>query len=270
MHRVPLGLLAHGFLALALAASAAGAQQTDNAFRWSGAVASGRWVYVRNLNGAIRVERASGAQVEVTAEKRWRRGDPEDVRIEVTRAGSGDGDVIVCAVWRDHTDRCDERGYRTLDRNRGRWDRDDDVNVEFTVRLPQGVRLDASSVNGRLDITGATSEVEAHTVNGGIRAESAGGPVRAGTVNGDIDVRMATVGTSDLSFETVNGSIDVTVPEGLNATISMRTVNGSVGSDFPMTLNGRINPRRITATIGSGGPRLEFSTVNGSIDLRRR
>jgi hypothetical protein len=268
MHRDTVKLVTQVFLAVSLAVPVAGAQ-SDRDFRWTGAVSSGRWMYVRNLNGTIRVERGTGSAVEVTAEKRWRRGDPEDVRIEVTRVGSGDQDVVVCAVWRDHTDQCDERGYRTSGNRRNRWDRDDDVTVDFTVRVPDGVRIDVSSVNGRLDIAGASSEVEAHTVNGGISAQSTGGPVRASTVNGDIDVRMATVGREDLHFETVNGSIDVTVPDNLNATVTMRTVNGSVGSDFPMTLNGRVNPRRITAQIGSGGPRLEFSTVNGSIDLRR-
>jgi hypothetical protein len=49
----------------------------------------------------------------------------------------------------------------------------------------------------------------------------------------------------------------------------MRTVNGRVSSDFPLTLSGRINPRHIRATVGKGGRRLRFSTVNGSVDLRK-
>jgi hypothetical protein len=265
-----------GLVALALVAPLAGAQQqrSDRDFRWDGQVSEGRWVYVRNLNGEVRVERGSGSRVEVTAEKRWRRGNPDDVTIEVTRIGSGDRDILVCAIWRDVTRECDENGYRTYDgssRNRNdRWERErNDVAVDIVIRLPAGVRLDASSVNGALDISGATVEVEAHTVNGGIRASSSGGPIRANTVNGDIDIQMARLGDEDLRFHTVNGSIEVTVPDGLNADVTMSTVNGRVGSDFPMTLNGRINPRRINATIGRGGPRLEFTTVNGSIDLRR-
>jgi DUF4097 and DUF4098 domain-containing protein YvlB len=59
------------------------------------------------------------------------------------------------------------------------------------------------------------------------------------------------------------------VPGNLNADVDMRTVNGRVNSDFPMTLSGRINPRSIRAKIGDGGRRLKFSTVNGSIELRR-
>ena len=246
-------------------------QTSDRDFRWDGPLASGRWAYVRNLNGSVRVERASGGRLEVSAVKRYRRGNPEDVRVEVTRVGDGEGDVLVCAIWRDITERCDEQDYRTSDnRRRNRWDRDDnDVSLEITVRVPEGVKVDVSSINGGLDISGATSVVEAHTVNGGIDARSSGGPVSASTVNGDIDVRMGAIGTGNLDFSTTNGSIEVTVPDGLNAEVTMRTVNGSVGSDFPMTVNGRISPRRIAATIGRGGMRIELSTVNGSIDLRR-
>lgn len=262
-------------LALLVAASSAGAQErstsSDRDFRWDGPLASGRSVYVRNLNGSVKIERATGARLEVTAVKRWRRGDPADARMEVTRVGSGDGDVLVCAIWRDVTEECDEQGYRTRDQRRSRWDRDNDndVSIDVTVRVPDGVKVDVSSINGGLDVSGATSLVEAHTVNGGIDARSSGGPVNASTVNGDIDVRMGAIGSGNLDFSTTNGSINVTVPEGLNADITMRTVNGSVGSDFPMTVNGRISPRRIAATIGRGGMKIDLTTVNGSIDLRR-
>lgn len=265
--------VAASILAVALMAAPSAAQErtSDRDFRWDGAITAGRRLYVRNLNGTVRVERATGTRLEITAEKRWRRGDPADATVEVTRVGSGEGDVLVCVLWRDITRECNEDGYRTENRGRNRWNRDDDdVSVSVTVRVPDGVKLDVSSVNGGLEITGATAEVEAHTVNGGIEATSSGGPVSASTVNGDIDVRMGTVGTADLDFSTTNGSITVTVPDGLNADVSMRTVNGSVGADFPMTVNGRINPRRITATIGRGGQRIDLATVNGSIDLRKR
>lgn len=258
--------------ALTMAATGAGAQdrQSDRDFRWDGPLASGRSVYIRNLNGPVRVERASGGRLEVTAVKRWRRGDPADAKIEVTRVASGDQDVLVCAIWRDVTDQCDERGYRTFsNRGRSRWDRDDDVTVELTVRVPEGVKVDVSTVNGGVDVDGATSVVEAHTVNGGVTARSTGGPVRASTVNGDIEVRMGALGDGDLEFSTINGSVEVTVPGELNAEVTMRTVTGSVGSDFPMTVNGRVNPRRLTATIGRGGRRIEMTTTNGSIELRK-
>ena len=255
--------------AVALSTSLVEAQQRRNTdFNWEGRIASGRHLYVRNLNGAIRVQRASGATAEVTAVKRWRRGDPEDVKIELTKVGSGEGDVLVCAIWFERTE-CDEDGYETRN-DRNSWNnRNNDVSVEFTVRLPAGVKLVTSTVNGSLEIDGATSSVEATTVNGEIHAASTGGPVMAETVNGSIEVRMREMGTEPLEFSTVNGSITVYVPDEINAELDMRTVNGRVSSDFPLTVRGRINPRHLRATLGRGGQRLEFSTVNGSVELRK-
>src|SRR5690349_5072742 len=78
-----------------LATTASAQQRTsDRDFSWDGRVTNGHWLYVRNLNGSIRVEKATGDRAEVTATKRYRRGNPEDVRIETKRLGGDDGDVI--------------------------------------------------------------------------------------------------------------------------------------------------------------------------------
>ena len=243
------------------------AQQTGRPdFTWQGTVAPEGWLRVRNVNGQMRVESASGNQVEVVATKRWRRGNPEDVRIEVQRVGPNDGDVLICALWFENA-RCDERGYHSESRGRSR---DNDVSVDFVVRLPRGTRVDVSTVNGSVRIDGATSEVSARTVNGGIDAVSSGGPVTASTVNGDVNVRMGNVGSEDLKYSTVNGSITVEVPGALDADVEMSTVNGGLSSDYPMLVQGRMNPRHMRATIGKGGRQISFRTVNGSVRLVKR
>jgi len=258
------------FLALAVALPA-GAQerQTDrNAFRWSGRVAQGAWVRVQNVSGAIRVERATGDQVEITAVKTWRRGDPEDVRIEFSKFGPNDESVIVCAFWTENAS-CDERGYRSQGDRRG--GRSNDVSVEFTVRLPAGVRVNVGTVNGEVMVDGATSEVRAGTVNGGVEAYSTGGPVTASTVNGNVRVRMGRLtGTEDLRYATVNGSVIVEFLGDVDADIELTTVNGRLQSDFPLALQGRIDPRHLRATIGKGGRRIRLTTVNGNVELRKR
>jgi hypothetical protein len=241
-------------------------RNTSRDFSWDGRIPRERWLYVRNLNGSIRVERATGDRAEVTAVKRWRRGDPDEVRIEVQKGTDG-GDVVICAFWNNNAT-CDEEGYRS--RGGDNWrGRNNDTQVEFTVRLPEGVRLGVSTVNGGVRVTGATSEVEASSVNGAVEASSSGGPVHASTVNGDIDVRMRELGRGNLEFSTVNGSISVEVPDELDADLDMQTVNGSLRADFPLTLQGRISPRHIRATIGRGGRRIKFETVNGSVELRK-
>jgi len=248
------------------ATAAAQQRSGEEPFNWNGVVAAGSWIRLQNINGSVQVEGSTGSQVEVRATKRWRRGDPRDVVIQVTRYGAGDQNVLVCAVWNNA--RCDEDGYRSRDRDRDD-DNDNDVSVDFVVRVPRGVNVSSGTVNGGVRVSGVTGEVRASTVNGGVEARSLGGPVSASTVNGNVDVRMSTMGGRDLSFATVNGSVTVELPSQLDAEVEMTTVNGGLNADYPLTLSGRINPRHIRATIGRGGPRLKFTTVNGSVRLKK-
>jgi hypothetical protein len=244
-------------------------RRDSRAFTWEGRIPEGRWIYVRNLNGPVRVERGSGSQVEVVAERRWGRdADPERVRFESRRARDGQS-MIVCALW-DEDAECDEDGMSSG--RRGGWREDGGdrwVSVHFTVRVPAGVRADMRTVNGGIEVRGATAEVVARTVNGSVRAETEGGPVSARSVNGSITASMRAVGREDLDFSTTNGSVTVEMPRSLGAEVEMSTVNGRVNTEFPVTVSGRIDPKRLRATIGSGGPRLRLRTVNGSVDLRR-
>lgn len=270
--------LALGALALAIAVAPLSAQdrdrdrdrrddrdqRRDNAFTWSGSIPSGRRLYVKNINGAIEVERSTSGRVEVSAEKRWRRGDPEMVRIEQKRIGD---DVVICALFSEGST-CDERGIHT--ERRTRWNDRNDVSVHFVVRIPDGVRLDLSTVNGGVEVREVSSDVRAVTVNGSIYARSASGAVRAQTVNGSIHVIMArSSDTDDLEYETVNGAITVELPSNFGAQLELSTVNGRVSTDFPITISGTLSPRRLRGSIGDGRTRLRASTVNGSVTLKR-
>ncbi|WP_373070865.1 DUF4097 domain-containing protein [Gemmatimonas sp.] len=238
--------------------------QRDNAFTWSGTIPSGRRILIKNINGAIQVEHSTNGRVEVSAEKRWRRGNPEDVRIEQKKIGD---DVLVCALFSEGS-RCDESGIHS-DR-RTTWNDRNDVSVRFTVRVPDGVRVDLSTVNGGVEVTGVNNEVDAHTVNGSITARSAGGPVRAKTVNGSITVSMGALGRADdLDYETVNGAITIELPSNFGAQLELATVNGRVSTDFPITISGTLSPRRLRGTVGNGATRIRASTVNGSVTLRK-
>ncbi len=264
---------AHVLLGVALIAGAASlpaqskAVENGEKFDWSGKIPAGAWLRVRNLNGSVDVEAASGDQASVHGEKQWRRGDPTWVRFEVVKDGDN---VTLCALWNDN-DSCDERGIHSHGHNDRGERRNNDVSVHFTVKLPKGVKIDASSVNGSVDVRGATSEVDASSVNGRVEASSTGGPVYGTSVNGDVTARMEQLpGAGDLRFTTVNGSITVDMPSKLDADVEMETVNGSIRSDYPMTIEGgRISPKHLRAKIGAGGRHIRFTTVNGSIALRK-
>jgi len=263
-HLRPLVL---GALLLAPAALLAQDRQTEaNAFTLNERVPAGQWIRVRNVNGELRVRPSPSDRVEITATKTWRRGNPKDVRIQTYK--SGDGSILVCAFWTENAT-CTESGYRS--NSEGRNNRDNDVAVDFEVRLPKGVNLGAWSVNGEVSVDGATGEVEAGSVNGSVDATSSGGPVQASSVNGSVHARMGKVtGDGDLDFSTVNGSVIAEFGEDIDANIELSTVNGRFQTDWPVTITGRVDPRHLRATLGKGGRRVRLSTVNGNVELRKR
>lgn len=242
-------------------------ESTANDFNWSGTVGNGNAIIIKNINGPIRVERSSSNRVEVSAEKRWRRGNPADVRIEQPR--STGGDVVICALWSEEST-CDAQGIHTPRNWRGNNNRNNDVSVHFVVRVPNGVRVDIETVNGGLEVNGVSNEVRAETVNGSIEARSSGGPVRGKTVNGSITVAMGNLNSSDeLNYETVNGSVTLEMPSNFGAQLELSTVNGRVNTDFPVTVVGTLSPRKLRGSVGNGSSRVRASTVNGSISLVR-
>jgi hypothetical protein len=258
----PRHLLVSTLLLSAMAALPARAQQRDpDAIRLDAPLGAGRTVHIHDVNGSITAARASGDRVEVRAEKQWRRGDPDAVRIVQRTAANGD--LVVCALWNDAE--CTDNGIRG---GRGRWTDRNDVSVAFTVRVPDGVHVDLHTVNGGVTAEGVTGMVDVETVNGSITARTTGGPVRAETVNGSIRATLGKLGGDDLRYETVNGSITLELPADANAAVALETVNGSVSTDLPVTVQGRISRKALRGTIGRGGPLVKAETVNGSITVR--
>ena len=254
--------------ALAPSAMAQGRQTQQNAFSLAERVPSGSWIRVRNINGEIRVRASTSDKVEVTATKTWRRGDPKDVRIETTKAS--DGSILVCALWNEGA-RCTESGYHSNNDGQRNEYNNNDTAVDFEVRVPRGVKVGVWSVNGGVNVDGATSEVRASSVNGGVDAVSSGGPVTASTVNGSVHASMGRLeGTQDLDYSTVNGSVIAEFTGDVDADIELRTVNGRFQTDWPVTITGRIDPRHLRATLGKGGRRIRLSTVNGNVELRKK
>ena len=211
---------------------------------WRGSVAPDDAVEIFGVNGAVRAVPSDDDQVHVEATLHGRRSAPETVRVEVVEH---EGGVTVCAVYPTPEDARRENDCRPG--GGSRHVEDNDVEVDFVVRMPAGVHLRAHTVNGDVDIEGLRGDAEGTTVNGDVSIETTG------------FVHAAT---------TVNGGILVEVPEGLEADFRASTVNGTIESDFPILVSGRVGPREMRGTIGGGGRELEVSTVNGNIRIRRR
>lgn len=251
-----------GPLVVAAALPLARPAAAQGEFHWKGQLAAGKTIEIKGVNGDVSAVAGSG-EVEVTAVKHARRSDPDEVKIEVVPSVEG---VTICAVYpsdgrRDNTCEAGEHGHMNT--------HDNDVVVNFTVRVPAGVRFVGKTVNGQIEAANLGSDVDASTVNGSIRV-STSGSAEASTVNGSITASLGRATWTDaLEFHTVNGGITLDLPAGVSTEVRASTVNGDIETDFPLMVTGRLGPRRVTGTIGAGGRRLALETVNGSIKLRK-
>jgi hypothetical protein len=255
------------FPLLAAVALAGGArhQQRGDDFEWRGSIAAGKTNELVGVNGSIDGSGSSGSEVLVTATKTGRKSDPREVEIRVVEHADG---VTICAVYpssrRDEENECKPGG-------RGRSNtRNNDVRVNWTVRVPRGVLFAGRTVNGDVVARGLTAAAEAYTVNGDVTLETTSW-AQASTVNGSIEARIgATLWDGDAEFDTVNGRITVDLPREASFEVHASTVNGSMSTDFPLTVRGKWGPKRMSGTVGEGGRTLSLSTVNGDMALRRR
>ena len=263
-----LGALAIGSLA-GCSMSSSGPRKTDpNAFTWAGPLAAPGVVQVRNTNGSITVEPSPDNSVHVTAATSWTRGDPtRDVKFEVVPTG---GTLTICAIWNNGG--CSPTDYSsgtTKRRVSFGWSSKSDASVAFTVQVPAGVKVDATTIAGEVNVR-ASAPVKAHTIDGNVKVGTSVGPVDAETMNGDVDIRMTTLGAAgDVRAVTKNGTAVAWVPDITDGRISASTLNGELGTDFGGPTGdtmGRM--REFKATLGAGNRNYEIQTLNGSAWLR--
>src|SRR3954466_4724770 len=184
-------------------ASLADAQQA-NPYVWNGIVTAGQTLEIKGVNGSVRAEPASGGQAEVTAVKRARRSDPASVSVQVI--GNPAGGVTICVVYPSAAQAGQQNDCQSGDARRMNV-HDNDVIVDFTVKVPAGVRFVGRTVNGSVTARSLQGDVDGSTVNGRVEISTTG-IASAKTVNGAIDVSLGTaVWTEPLEFSTVNGSI---------------------------------------------------------------
>jgi DUF4097 and DUF4098 domain-containing protein YvlB len=261
------GFAVLGFSAFCLACTLPAQQQEE--FQKSLPPSSKGSFKLSNVNGGVAISTWKQNQVEIKAVKKTRKSadNLDKVKIEVHESADS---VYVETVYPQH----DNTG----------------VSVEYTVQVPEGVRLEeASTVNGRVSLTGPFSTATATTVNGEVRIENASGELKFETTNGNVEAvnvagRVSAETTNgsieielsglkeDLRAQTTNGSITVKWgPEAeVNGYLEAETTNGGIEVGFPITLQGLTKSKHhLRGQIGTGGPRLSLETVNGSIHLTK-
>ncbi len=234
-------------------------------FRFTKVLRAGQTLAIGNIDGAVRVTRASGSTAEVVVTRRVIRGNGELVKAIMEETESG---IKVCTIY---LQRAGEPGTSCGNRHGTHGRRNEPLEVEMTyaVRLPAGVRLDAATVDGDLSIEGIDTPARISTVDGNVTLKGMM-PERISSVDGDVTLDIIGKFTHDVHITTVDGEINLTLPADAALDVSVTAVDGDLTSDFPLTVAGKWGPRSMRGQINGGGPSLRMNSVDGSLKIHRR
>jgi len=237
-------------------------------FSWSGDIASGGTVNVRNIDGTIAILPATDQKLSVEAVIVNAAPGAVDVK-QVTQGN----EVYFCTLFRAHaTDTCGPDGHKhdVSVSPFSFFSRRHASTVRYTLHVPSGVVVDVETVNGKIAAQNIDGNVKASTVNGDIAVSTTKGAVNAETVNGSIIASMASLPDSgNVHLETVNGSITSVIPEGIGGSIDLENVNGSITANYPNAVPDSSDKHHMRIKLDDGSRRVHLETVNGSVNLTR-
>jgi len=233
-----------------------------------------------NVSGDIVVDVHDGTEIQVEAVKRLEgnadRGVLDAVVVEMTE----NGDRLRVSTRYPNHDR---------DGNDRRHDHEDlgSVSVDYTVLVPAGTEVDASSVSGSVRVTGVRGETSVKSVSGNVEANDVMGLQEAKSVSGNVrvsgvqshddleaksvsgDVFVRNVQTEDLEVGSVSGNLDledVTCEQG-----EFDSVSGEIEYSGSLVAGGsyefKSHSGDITLSVGDDvGFELEAKTYSGDIE----
>ena len=252
------------FLLAGAAAICAPAQD----FQWKGTLTPGQLIEIRGLAGSIHATGGSDNAASISAVKTAGTSDPGGVQIQLVPF---DGGLAVCTIYPDagqaNPNQCNPPGQDV-------WlnkDKNNDVRVDFTVTVPQGVRFTAITLDGDIDAESMTGDVEADTLSGNITISTAGS-AQANSLRGSVIISMGSANWMGLHSVTAeNGSIDIQLPADANVSINADVMDGSLTSDSSLNIMKSTYGSFAMANgaLGSGGRSLRLFASRGNITIHK-
>jgi DUF4097 and DUF4098 domain-containing protein YvlB len=142
------------------------------------------------------------------------------------------------------------------------------TNGEIEVENAEG-NIEARTTNGSVEIKNAKGFVTATTTNGKIRVKSEGIKALI-TTNGNIEADIKKTKGENIDIRTINGSITIGLPGSLNSALELSATNGGIDLDgITLEVISQNKNKYIKGKMGKGGPKINASTTNGSIRIRK-
>lgn len=256
-----------------------------------------------NINGDVKIEGYAGDKVLIEVEKRITAKTEQRLaegKEEIQLGVMDRADTLlvyvkgICSDFgrRQRTRRNNWQGkFNGWGYNWNDWNgrRDDcekryDHKMNFTIKVPAGINVLASTVNGGdVEIKSVSGSVLADNVNGSIRLSNISGATNASTINGSVDLDYSGNPPADSRYYSLNGDINANFKKGLAAQLTFKSFNGdfysSVNDITPMAvvvekyekgdgIRYKVNGNRYK--VRQGGPLLDFETFNGDVYLKEK
>src|SRR5580692_1863181 len=225
-------------------------------FHQTYALTSDGRVELDNINGAVHISTWDQNEVKVDAVKYADSTERlEQARIDID---SGKDHLSIRTKYPD-----DDLTFNWGSHN-------NPASVEYTLTVPQTARLDEIKlINGSLDVTGMSGEVNASCINGRLEAHDLSGRARLSTINGRLDARFGQLASNSVELNSVNGSVELTIPSDSKAELEADTVSGGINNDFGLHVNHHnFVGHDLRGELGSGGAHISLKNVNGRIEIR--
>jgi hypothetical protein len=174
--------------------------------------------------------------------------------------------------------------------------------VDYSVRVPQGIHLDASCISSSLKVSDLEGVFKLKTISGDVGLTKLSGPLKLGAVSGDISGSQLS-GTLDLNtvsgdvnlsessfpsvdgstvsgdiflqtpisagpyhFGSVSGSIRMFVPADTHCNVELNSVSGSIRSSLPASATSMGHGMKVTQVQG-GGTAVRLRSVSGGVSI---
>jgi DUF4097 and DUF4098 domain-containing protein YvlB len=283
--RHPLAGMCGLSLTIALLLSTWATAETKKEFRYT--VGSGATISVVNENGTVTVHPSNGRQVAISATLQsdkvevdstqngnritarthvLQKPTPEQARVDLEVSVPQDANVnIDSGVGQIRVENI--HGNVTIE--------SDDASVDIAGVSNGAVQI--QTINGRVNLTDVKqSRVQISSTGGNVQLTSVNGPrVSVKTTSGNILFVGDFSGGGSYSLMNHNGDIDVRLPSNSSVDLSARSVKGSVENDFPFQKN--IHPsfqlsdgRSFAGTSNSGASSVELRSFSGKIRVKKQ
>jgi len=227
------------------------AKRTDNL---SALVAGANTLRVTTNVGAIKLDAAETGEVSITADitvKAKTDEQAEELLAGVRVTAEPSGDTLVVKAEKPS-------GF-------GR----NQLNVDFTITAPAGLRLDCTNNVGDIRINGFAGRIETHTDVGSVTATGLRSGMNLHTNVGDIKAVYAPDAPAalDVSASSNVGNIDFTGPSQISANLTAAANVGDIHTDRPLTVSGSLG-KSVKASLGTAEGQVNLRTNVGSITIR--